>query len=345
VVGDQEFFALFFFLLVPFFMSVFFSYLVLRIFPRFGFIDNPKKYNQNRQPIPLPGGLAPVLSFLFSLLLFFPKEEKYLALFFAISLIAFVSFIDDRKGLPISFRLFIHVSAAGILLSSGVYIQYIGNPFGETFDLMSLSFFFPILFTIFWLVGFSNVMNWLDGVPGLSAGSAMFAGIFLAVLSLTPTVSQPEIAHLAFVFSASVAGFFFFNVSPPKMLLGDTGAMVFGFILASISIFSGGKMATVFIVLALPLLDFMYVIFRRILSGRSPFCGRDNLHLHDRLALVGFSERLILIFFLFPSLFLGWLSLQFGTLGKMLLITGLIFCFILFSWGLEKKIASKKKKK
>ncbi len=299
-------------------------------------MDNPKKYGHKRLPIPLPGGVAPVLSFLIALLLFFPKEPKYLGFFVAIVLIALVSFWDDRKGLSPLFRLGIHIIAAGIAVVSGLQIEYLSNPFGAPLHLAHIAPFLPIAITIIWLVGFANVLNWLDGVPGLSAASAMAAGVFLGVLSLTPLVSQDEVARLSFIFAASAAGFLLFNAPPPKMLLGDTGAMMFGFVIASISVFSGGKMATVFIVLSVPMLDALYVIFRRIVARKNPFHGQDNLHLHDRLDSLGFSSREILFFFLSISISLGWLSLQLETTGKIILVLSTGVLFLLFSFLLEK---------
>jgi len=302
-------------------------------------MDNPKKYGHARDPIPRPGGIAPVLAFLISLLLFFPKDEKYIGFFVALLLVSLVSFWDDRKGLSVFFRLFVHIIAGIIVVFSGLQIEYLSNPFGETWNLGSILIFLPGIITVVWLVGFANVLNWLDGVPGLSAASAMATGVFLGMLSITPLVSQPEVAKLSFVFAASAGGFLLFNIHPPKMLLGDTGAMAFGFTIASLSVFSGGKMATVFIVLAIPMLDAMHVVFRRILAGRNPFKGRDNLHLHDRLVSLGLSNREILLLFLSVSVLLGWTSLQIGTTGKIILVFSLSILFLIFSWLLEKMSA------
>jgi UDP-GlcNAc:undecaprenyl-phosphate GlcNAc-1-phosphate transferase len=334
-------FELYFPSAVTFFLSVFFSVCVLHLFPRWGIMDNPKKYGHDRKPIPHPGGVAPVLAFLLALLFFFPFEGKFIGLLVGLGIISVISFWDDRRHLPAWFRLCAHIMAATIVVFFGLEIEYLGNPFGETLHLSQIFFLLPGIITVIWLVGFANVLNWLDGIPGLSASSAMAAGIFLGMLSITPLVSQPQIAQLSFVFAASAAGFLLFNIHPPKMLLGDTGAMFFGFFLAALSVFSGGKMATVFVVLALPMLDAMYVIVRRLLSGKNPLAGRDNLHLHDRLLIIGFSNREILLLFLSLSILLGWLSLQLQTLGKIILVLCLGALFLIFSWLLEKLISRK----
>ena len=328
-------------IIVTFALSAFLSVAVLHLFPHWGLMDDPHKYGHDRDPIPLPGGVAPVLALLFALNAFFPQTPDYTALLLAVALIGAVSFWDDRRQVSPLLRLAIHFLAAALIVAGGVSIRYLSNPLGDTIDLLTLSAVLPGVVTAIWLVGFANVMNWLDGVPGLSAASATAAGIFLGMLSLTPEVDQPQVAMLAFVFAAAAGGFLLFNLPPPRMLLGDTGAMVFGFVLASISVFSGGKMATVFIVLALPMLDAAYVLLRRILAGRNPLKGQDRLHLHDRLLLLGFAPREILLFFLSFSLLLGWLSLQLQTIGKIILIVSVATLFLLFSWWLERIVRKK----
>lgn len=335
-------------LLLPFFtflLGLILSFFVLWLFPKINLLDNPKAYGHNRPPIPLPGGIAPVLAFSCSLLLllfFAPFDTKVFALLCAVVLLTIISFIDDRKHLSPLIRLLVHFVVAAIVVAAGIKIEYVSNPFGgETFVLSTIFIALPAIITTIWLVGFANVLNWLDGVPGLSAASAAAAGIFLGMLSITPEVNQPNIALLSFVFAAAALSFVFFNIAPPKMLLGDTGAMVFGFVIAALSVFSGGKMATVFIILALPMLDAFSVISRRIFAGKNPLKGKDNLHLHDRLVQVGWSRRQVLSFFLTLSLFLGWLSLQLETKGKIILIISVGIIFLFFSSVLDRKIQKK----
>lgn len=321
--------------------SVLLSSCVLHFFPKWNLLDNPRKYGFSRDPIPYPAGIAPILALVFGVLIFFPFSPKFLGLAVGITLVAGISFWDDRRNLPPLFRLCVHFLAAGIIAFSGIRIEFLGNPFGDAFNLVEIFRFLPELITIFWLVAFANVMNWLDGIPGLSAGSAAAAGIFLGILSLTPLVNQPQTASLAFVFAAATGGFLLFNIPPARMLLGDTGAMSFGFFLAALTVFSGGKMATAFLVLAIPLLDAANVILSRILAGRNPLRGADKRHLHDRLSAVGLSDREILLFFLIISIALGWLSLQFGTLGKILLALSVAALFLIFSVILEKILRKK----
>jgi len=329
-------------IVLTFLLSAVFSIVVLHLFPKIGLLDRPQNYGHKRDPIPYPTGIAPVFALLISLLLFLPFDMRIGGLIVAALLLFGVSFWDDRSHLPAWFRLIIHILAASIAVFSGIEISYLGNPFGETLDLSALFDWLPKILTVVWIVFFANVMNWLDGVPGLATASTAAAGSFLGLLSLSAVVAQPEVALLSFLLAASCLGFLLFNLPAPSMLLGDSGAMVFGFFLAVLTVFSGGKMATAFIVLMIPMLDFFSVFLGRILDGQSPFRGKDQRHLHDRLALVGFSDREILFFFLTISIFLGWLSLQLQTMGKLFLILGTAITFLLFSAFLSRMIRRKK---
>lgn len=329
---DSWLFPLFF----SFCLSLLLSFGVLFFFPILGLLDRPEKYGHKRAPIPYPGGIAPVCAFLISTFLFFPHfDQTLIVLCLAVFLISLVSFWDDRRHIPSLFRLCVHFCAAGMVVFSGVSIQYLGNPFGETLFLRDIFFWLPEIITLVWIVGFANILNWLDGVPGLSSASAAATGVFLGWLSLTPLVAQPEIALLSFLFAASAFAFFLFNIPPPKILLGDAGAMPYGFLIATLSVFSGGKMATILLVLAIPFFDAAFVIFRRLLRRKNPLIGGDGLHLHDRLRLVGFSDRFLLLSFFLPSLFLGWMSLQLETFGKVLLLAGVVVGYFLLSFVLD----------
>ncbi len=311
-------------------LSIVLSLGVYKLFPTWNILDFPEKYGHNRNPIPYPGGVAIVLSFLLSLVLFFPIDLQLWGVIWGIILLAIVSFWDDRKGVHPVFRLGLQILLGILLVSTGTEIIYISNPFGEmAFELSPL---IAAVATVLWCVGLMNTVNWLDGVPGAASGTSVLAGIFLGALSLSPVVDQPVLATMCFAFAAANFGFTFFNIAPPKILNGDTGAMFSGFLIAVLSIFSGGKIATAFLVLAIPVFDAFCVIFHRLKSGQSPFKGGDRRHLHDQLKKRGFSERQTLLLFLLISTLLGLSGLYLQTLGKLLFLSFVgLFVFVL-SW-------------
>ncbi len=84
--------------------------------------------------------------------------------------------------------------------------------------------------------------------------------------------------------------FWRYDFPPARILMGDTGTMFVGFLLAALSIYDHGQLATAFLVLGLPILDAVWVVTRRILTGRAPWRG-DLDHFHHRLLRAGLSER------------------------------------------------------
>lgn len=278
----------------------------LKFFPKWGLMDRPEKYGLKRKPIPYYGGLTIFLGFTVSVLLFVKMDVTLAGFLVAAALIAAVSFIDDYRGLSPVLRLFVQIFAALILVVVGVGIQSLSNPLGAPLVLdqwkiaVCLDQVYQIsvlgaLFTVVWVVLIVNTMNFLDGLNGLSSGVAVIAALSLFLLSIRPgihydIVSQMPVATMSIILFACALAFWIFDFYPAKILMGDTGSMFIGFVLATLAIFSGGKVATAFLVMGFPLLDAVWVVLRRLFSGKSPMKG-DRKHLHHRLLEIGLSDR------------------------------------------------------
>ncbi len=316
---------------------------VLRFFPRLGLMDRPERYGHSRKPIPYPGGLAIVFGVLVPLLSLLSLNSAMGSVLLGLVLLAFTCFWDDRRGLSPYFRFGVQLLAAGLLILGGLGINSITNPFGPPFvldmwqipfNLGSWSFTFTVLadlFTLFWVVAMVNAFNWMDGVPGMSNSLAVVASVVLLILSMRPDFHSTD-QSLAIALSAVTLGassaFLIFDFPKPKMLLGDTGSMSLGFLLAATAMISGGKIATTLLVLGFPILDFVWVIVRRILKAQSPFKG-DLWHFHHRLQRAGYSDRSIVLFFAGSSAIFGGVALFLHTEGKVLALAALS-CFMLF---------------
>lgn len=286
---------------------------VLKFFPRLGFLDRPHEYGLTRAPIPYSAGIIFYIVFLIATLFFVDVTKPIAGLIFAATLVIFVSFMDDRIRLGSGLRLLSQILAGVIIVLAGVKIQVINNPLGAPLFLDSIQFnflgqniwLFSALAIIAWLVLMMNVMNWLDGIPGLSSGVSTIAQISLFILSTRQfhVVDQSALITISSVLAASTFAFLLFDFPKPKLLMGDTGSMFLGFMLGSLSIIAGGKLATALLIMGFPVIDAFWVILRRTLSGKSPFKG-DLLHFHHRLLRAGLSEKKALIFnYAFCALF------------------------------------------
>ncbi|MBI2464307.1 undecaprenyl/decaprenyl-phosphate alpha-N-acetylglucosaminyl 1-phosphate transferase [Candidatus Peregrinibacteria bacterium] len=334
--------SLYVFIAVTVFILTFsLTFFALRLFPKFGLVDRPAKYGLKRKPIPYYGGLVIFLSFFLSVFIFLGFDWRLVGLVIASFFIVVVSFFDDYRDLSPYFRFVAQVIASLILVGFGIFIAEVRNPFGGILALNHYLLSFPfgpfsvsilsIALTVFWVVFITNTVNFLDGLNGLASGVSSIGFFILFVLSIKPafhTIDQSVFAVLSLILAVIAFTFVLFEFAPAKILMGDTGSMFLGFMLAVLSIFSGGKIATAFLVLGFPILDAVWVIFRRILSGNSPFRG-DLQHLHHRFLKAGFTERQALLFLYLLSTLFGSVALFLETFGKIIALFILVIFMLI----------------
>ena len=157
-----------------------------------------------------------------------------------------------------------------------------------------------LFLTIFWIVGITNAINWLDGIDGLAAGVC-----FLTLLSFSVIfINSGNIIYCLFsiALAGSCIGFLKYNFFPAKIIMGDSGSNLLGYNLAIFSILeldnfdnlnfflSNNRIIISLLLLSIPLLDMVYVILKRIKNNRSPFYP-DKFHLHHRLMNIGFTIK------------------------------------------------------
>lgn len=346
----------FFAAIFSFILAFFLVLLALKFFPKLKLMDRPERYGLKRKPIPYYGGLTIIIAFYVSVLLFVPLDSRVISLLISGGLIGIVSFFDDLIGLSPFFRLFIQILAAIILVVGGVGIKSVANPLGPTLVLDHFQFVVQLgnysvtisllaaIFTIIWIVTLMNTMNFLDGLNGLPSGVTVIAATILFVLSIRPhfhAVDQTTFATLAIILASVTFAFLLFDFYPAKILMGDTGSMFLGFLLATLAIFSGGKVATAFLVMGLPILDAFWVILRRIASKTSPMSG-DLKHLHHRLLEMGFSNRQALYFIYSLCAFFGLIAIFLESAQKLwAMIFLFLIMFVVAIWAVKAGKAKK----
>lgn len=328
---------------VAFVLSFFFYVLALKYFPAWGLMDKPENYGLKRDKIPYSGGVMIFLSFLLLLLFFVELDRRLIALLLGSALIVILGFVDDRKGLSPWIRLFVQAIACIVLVKGGIGILSINLPFWGVLDftepVWNGTHVLSAVFTIFWVMAVLNTMNFVDGVSGLSSGVSFVAGLTLFFLSTNPDLNadllaQQPVAEVSLILAAISLAFLFFDFPRPKMLMGDTGSTFLGFLLASLAIFSGGKVATAFLVLGIPILDMLWVVLRRTWEGKRFWQG-DKKHLHHRLLDAGLSERRVVSLYLLLTLSLGIGSVVLvNSQQKLFMIIALVLFMILLALSL-----------
>jgi len=235
---------------------------------------------------------------------------------------------DDLEKISWKKQLLFQSAAAVIAVAVGDTIEHIRLPSGEVF---LFSPFFSAVLAYFWIILVIEALNWLDGVDGLSGSVSFVTLLVLAALSLATVVNQPSTTLLCLIIAGGLLGFLFYNFFPAKVYLGTSGVWILGFLIAVISIYSGGKVATTALVLGIPIIDFLLVSIERILAGKWPVFGGDRLHLHERLIDQDWKPANIVLLFSAFSLLLGLGALLSQTKGKLYLVLPLAVFFLLFA--------------
>ncbi len=232
-------------------------------------------------------------------------NPSFIALGIGSFAIILFSVADDLGHVRWPWHLSFQVLLGLLVYSSGMHLDFGAylNRSGVHFPL-SLGFFGVLA----WVMLIMNAINWADGTDGLMPGIAALSFGTLFLLALRPEVNQPTVAILAVVLFGLSLSLTFFNWYPARILAGTGGAYFFGFSLAVLALYAGMKVATLLLVLALPVFDALFVLIRRILSGHSPFLP-DHEHFHHFLLAQGWRPVSVACAYLMVTGFMGLLAL------------------------------------
>lgn len=279
------------------------------------------------------GGVALIVAFIVSVLLDknLVIDLPLFGLLVASMAILFFGVIDDLKQLSWRSQLFFQVVLVLFMYFMGAKLQFVSNPFGGIFLFQGVTgAFLCIAISVVWVVFLMNAINWVDGIDGVAGGITFISGLSILFLSLRPEVNQPPISIITAILLGSLAAFLLLNFHPAKIIAGTSGSMFMGFILAILAIFAGAKIATTLLVLAVPIIDALWVIGQRFKSGVSIFSG-DRRHLHFRLLELGWSKGNICFFYYAVTALVSFVALNTRALGKLtaIFVVALIMLVIL----------------
>ena len=257
---------------------------------RIGAIDIPTDARRmHKKPIPRIGGLAIFAGFLVATVVFCEPTAQLFAIWIGGGILVVLGILDDIFRLPALIKLVVQLCVAGIAVSFGILIEHI-TLFGAHIEFG----YFSIPITIIWIVGLSNAINLIDGLDGLSCGVSAITSISIFIVMLI--TGDYTSALITAILSGACLGFLPYNKNPAKIFMGDTGALFLGYTLSIISVQGLFKLHTMLSFLvplsifALPILDTLIAIVRRVIHGQSPF-HPDRGHFHHKLVDMGFSHK------------------------------------------------------
>ena len=252
---------------------------------RHDIIDRPKDRSSHASPTLRGGGVAPALASLLALILVSRADESQ-----ELGLLCFafgcgvVGLIEDVHGLKALVRLglqtIIATIAAAILLD---------KLFGGAGSLLS------VFIASIWLVGFTNVFNFMDGINGISSVQIIFAGSYWALVGAWQ--HQSSLQLLGAIVAAAALAFLPYNFPRPHVFLGDVGSYFFGAWLASLVVYgvhAGLRPELVLAPLSIYLVDTSYTLLRRVMAGESPL-EPHRQHIYQQLVQSGRSHTQVTV--------------------------------------------------
>jgi UDP-GlcNAc:undecaprenyl-phosphate GlcNAc-1-phosphate transferase len=279
------------------------------------------------EPTPRWGGLAMWLAMALTLVIvnYLPLVEKSFGreatgIFLSGTFILFIGMLDDRFDLDPITKFAGQALSAGILLIYGVQILWL--PIN---GITTLPTNIGQLLTVLFVMVVINAINFVDGLDGLATGIVMIcAASFFAFSYLLAVVNGLNRAGAPSLITAIVIGlclgFLPHNFHPAQIFMGDSGAMFLGLLISASAITLTGQvdasaiteenggnvllpLLLPFSILAIPLLDFVMAIVRRVKAGRSPF-DADREHLHHRIMRLGLTQqRTTIILYFWTAMF------------------------------------------
>lgn len=290
-----------------------------------GLLDQPGGRKVHETPIPRLGGVAMAIAIgvaiggatlvtgdLGSTLGLRPNRAP--AILVGVGLLLVVGIVDDVRGMRALVKLAFQVAAALLAWWLGLSIDRLYFPWG-IMELGPLAL--PI--TVAWIVAVINAVNLIDGLDGLAAGVVLTVLGAFGLLAAADGV-DPTLFIVAATIGAAV-GFLAYNLHPATIIMGDTGSMVLGFVVAAVAISTTQDGVypqapwVPIIALGVPIIDTAWAVVRRTARG-DPFFVADRGHIHHQLLRLGLGQRDAMLLLTAVSGGLAMIAVLLGRLAR-----------------------------
>lgn len=270
---------------------------------RANIVDVPNHRSSHERPVPNSGGVAIVLTALLGFSIVYAisvdtriAEHRMIGFGLAALAIVVVGLLDDLGKLrTFKLKLGTQLLAAAILLAFDIVIREITLPFAGSIPLGWWGY--PL--TLLWVVGMTNMFNFMDGLDGLAAGTAVIVAAFFALITFLQ--GSVFVYILCYVLFAASLGFLVFNFPAGRIFMGDVGSQFLGFAFAAIAVIAAGHDAARTSLLIMPLLffnflfDTVFTFFRRLRAGED-VTQAHRTHLYQLFQRLGYSHVRVSLF-------------------------------------------------
>lgn len=325
---------------VPLFWATLITLLItplsIKIAQRFQLVDHPNSapHKIHLYPVPKGGGIAiAIVVFSITIANRELQSQDIRAILAASVLILIFGIWDDIRGLSASWKLTGQIIAAAVLIQQGIFIHMFGHPI------------INITITVFWIVGITNAFNLVDSMDGLAVGLAAIASTFF--LFVTIDADQLHFTYISTLLLGSCIGMLYFNTTPARTFLGDSGAQFLGFMLATLAMAYNppglpqpSSWFVPILLLGVPIFDTTFVVISRLRRGLPVFkAGQD--HVYHRLTQLGMSPTQAVTTMHVAALLIGCLA--FIALPLPPIQANLLFALTLLCGGISVVFLQKEK--
>jgi UDP-GlcNAc:undecaprenyl-phosphate GlcNAc-1-phosphate transferase len=302
-------------------------------------IDDPDHRKLHKSATPLLGGIAILIAFSLSLVANMLLERNMLMLLGGGIIMALLGVLDDVKGISAFTKLLVQILVVVFLVYQGIMLDLFPPR-------TAWGFWMNLAFTLIWMVGITNAMNFIDGMDGLASGLSAIMAAFIGIVAFQ--TDQPFVGWIAIAIVGSCLGFFPFNFrlqKPALIFLGDAGSTFLGFMLAGMAVmgyWSESRIvsfANPVLIFWILIFDMTYITVERVVSGKVKsvkqwidYVGTDHLH-HRLFHLLGDKRKAVLTIFLYSTILgLSSIALRNARMIDGILLVGQAFLIaIIFS--------------
>lgn len=321
-------------------LCVLFTPLIKKLAISIGATDKPNARKVHTKLMPRMGGVAIYLSFAIIYFAFTYFTDAVitnigLALVIGGFFVVLIGVIDDMVELSPTGKFVGQLIGASIAILFGLKVQYITIPFVN--DVLFVGWI-GIPLTLIWIVAITNAVNLIDGLDGLAAGVSAIATFAMFIVSLF--IGNYMTAFICLILVGCIIGFLFFNFFPASIFMGDSGSLFLGFFLSIVSLLELKQVTILTLVipillLSVPIMDTLYAMIRRKLSGK-PLMEADKGHLHHRLLALGYSHRNAVLLIYTISIFFAILAILATQVSTLVTLLFFLFLLLFFEFFAEK---------
>lgn len=312
---------------------------------RWGVLDRPDKRKLHLEATPLLGGAAIFCGFVLAIMINGIYSKQIIVVLVSSALVFGISTLDDVRKVSASIKLVVQVLSAALVILYGMVLTVIPDGLGLFAKLGN------VILTLFWIVGITNAINFLDGMDGVAAGLGAIISFFLGALSFL--TFQPFLGWCALAIMGGCLGFLPYNLNinkPASIFLGDAGSTFIGYVMACLAVYGNWcednpvvSFSSPLLIFWIPIADMVYITIDRILSSKVTdfrswieYVGHDHLH-HRLFYVLGGKMKTVIVIYLFSiTLGLGALVIRNKSTSDAFLVLAQAVLIVILGTVLER---------